>query len=131
MTIQPLLRPTPPRSRFVTVLSWLTIGSGASLVFSSGSALLMDRASFSTVAALVGGLAGGIAGAGLNQREEWARRGFIYVQAYGIAAALFDIATHPVRAAGVVALVAVFALNGWIIAKLRSPRVRAEFEESD
>lgn len=128
MTIQPLLHPNPPQSRFVTVVGWLGILSGAAITFNAATTILLVHASLGLVAALVGGVLATIAGAGLNQREEWARQGFIFVQAYGILGALIEVARGPLRIGTVVGLVAGLAINGWIIARLRSPGVRAEFE---
>ncbi len=131
MTIQPLLHPSPPRSRFVTVISWLYILSGASIVFSTGTAIVLGGPTFRLVAALVGGVLAGIAGAGLNQREEWARQGFVFVQGYAIVGALVDVARGPLRFGALLSLALGLALSAWIIGKLRSPAVRAEFDDSD
>lgn len=131
MTIQPLLHPNPPQSRFVTVVSWLGIVSGAVVTFSAASSMLFLHASVGVGAALVGGVLAMVAGAGLNQREEWARQGFIFVQAYGILGAVIDVARGPLRIGALAGLAVGLAINGWIIARLRSPAVRAEFEDSE
>ncbi len=131
MTIQPFLHPDPPKSRSVTVISWLAISSGAYITFSATTAMLMLRPSLGLLAALVGGVLAMIGGAGLNQREEWARRGFIFVQAYGILGALIDTAGRPIRVGAVAGLVVGLAINGWIVSKLHSSAVRAEFEASE
>jgi hypothetical protein len=130
MAIQPLLHPSPLQSRFVTVVSWLGILSGAGITFAAVTTIALDHAGIGLLAALAGGVMAMIAGAGLNQREEWARQGFIFVQAYGILAALIDVVRGPTIGA-LLGLAVGLAINGWIIAKLRSPEVRAEFDASE
>ncbi len=129
--MQSLLQPPPPKSKFVTVVAWLGILSGASVTFSAVAGMAFERPSPGLVAALVGGVSAMVAGVGLNQREEWARQGFMFVLVYGMVGALVDFAVGPLRIGRLLGLLVALALNLWIIAKLRSPAVRAEFEESE
>lgn len=132
MTIESLLHRSAPRSRFVTVVAWLGIVSGASVTFSAVTGIALgNHVTLRLLAALAGGILAMIAGAGLNQREEWARQGFMFVQAYGMVGTLINFVTGPMHIGALVALVIVLAINGWILAKLRSPEVRAEFEDSE
>ncbi len=131
MTIQSILHPGPPRSWFVTVIAWLGLISGVGATFSGITAIALDRVTLRAVATLAGGALAMVAGAGLNQREEWARQGFIFVQAYGMAGALLAFASGPIGAGSVIILAVGLAINGWIIAKLCSARVRAEFEDDE
>jgi len=129
--MQSLLHPTPPKSKFVTVVAWLGILSGASVTFNAILGMAFERPSLGLFAALLGGLSAMVAGAGLNQREEWARKGFMFVQAYAIVGALVDFVGRPMRIEGLLALLAALGINAWILAKLRSAAVRAEFEDSE
>ncbi|MGD0992296.1 MAG: hypothetical protein ABR998_07475 [Gemmatimonadales bacterium] len=131
MSIQPLLQPSPPRSKAVTAIAWLTILSGAYITFSAGSALVMGRASVGLVVSLAAALFTMIAGAALNQREEWARQGFIFVQALSILGAVIRVVASGVSVGAVFGLVITLAINGWIVTTLRSPAVRAEFEDDE
>ncbi len=131
MTIEPLLRPRRRRSKFVTVVAWLAILSGASLTLSSASTIFFERPTVGSVAALVGGVSAMIAGAGLNQREEWARRGFIFVLVYGILAPLVEALGGHMRITAAVGFLMALVINGWLIDKLTSPGIRAEFDDQD
>jgi len=131
VTIQPLLQPNPPKSRAVTIIAWLTILSGAYITFSAGTALVMGRPSIGLVLTLAAALFAMIAGAGLNQREEWARQGFIFVQALSILGAVIRVVASSVSLGAVLALMINLAINGWIITTLRSPAVRTEFEDEE
>ena len=129
MTIQPLLHPDPPKSRSVTVIAWLTIVSGAYVTFSAGSALVMGRPSIGLVLTLAAAVFAMIAGAALSQREEWARQGFILVQAMSILAAVVRVVASGVSLGALVGLMINLAINGWIFITLRSPAVQVEFED--
>ena len=131
MTIQPLLQPSPPKSRAVTVIAWLTILSGAYVTFSAGSSVVMGPVRLGLVVTLAAAVFAMIAGAALNQREEWARQGFIFVQALSILGAVVRVVASHATVGSVLALAISVALNGWIVATLRSPAVRAEFEDDD
>jgi len=131
MTIQPLLLPRPPKSRAVTVIAWLAILSGAYVTFVAVTAMFLGHPTLRLAATLAGSLLTMIAGAGLNQREEWARQGFVLVQALSLLNLLVDVAATRASFGSILGLIFGLAINGWIIVKLRSPAVRAEFEESE
>ena len=145
MTIESVLHRSAPKSRFVTVVAWLGIFSGASTVVAAAWSLIMEPR-IAAVAALPAGLLAAIAGIGLNDRREWARQAFILVQAYGILYLLVDAAialskhrlvpptdvTQQVPVAFTLVFFCLFvAFNSWIIAKLCSRRIRAEFEAAE
>ena len=53
------------------------------------------------------------------------------MQVYGIAGGLIDFARGPMRISALAGLTVAVAINVWIIAKLRAPEVRAEFDDSE
>ena len=143
MTIPSVVRYQPPKSRFVTVVGWLGIFSGASTVVASVWSLILAPG-VAALAVLPAGLMGAWAGIGLKERREWARRGFIVVQAYGVLNWLAHIARalraqsaiggavgRTAIAATLVGAALFLAINAFITVKLCSRSVRAEFEAAE
>jgi hypothetical protein len=142
-----------PRSKFVTVIAVFGMISGCLALF-GGGAVAMMQPSLQTVGMAAGGVMAVAAAWGLLKRKNWARLSFIGVQALAIAQAFYRIAVIPrdlsarmtamgltaedvrasvatARSAALVFAVIFTIINGLIIAKLCSPRVREEFEEQD
>lgn len=145
----PALVPSAPkvrRSRFVTVIAWVGIVSGV-LGSVAGCVFVLAAPSASSVLILASSVASLATSLGLRERREWARKGLIAVLAYTTAMSLIgalgarlpDTLTGQLppeeleglnatmRATMLVSALVMGAINGLIIAKLCTRRVRAEF----
>jgi len=149
-------RPQPPRSTFVTVVAWFGMVSGAFSALACLLLLLVHPA-LSTLVGLLSGTATFVCAAGVRRRREWARRGFIAVLGYsavvsvvgalrvraprladfaalgvtlppGFTQAQFDAIGSLIRTATIAIALVIVAVNGLIILKFCSRRVRSEFD---
>lgn len=141
------------RSLFVSVIAWLGIGSGCMATL-GGVMMVLANGNLTAFGLLAGGIMGLIASVGLLRRRNWARLSFIGVQAYAILNGFANVVSQPAvvatrlsssglsaddasaalasaRSAMLVAAVVFTLINGLVIAKLCSRRVRAEFEAAE
>lgn len=132
-----MLNPTPVRqSVFVTVIAWLGIISGI-LATLGGLMMLAVTPGMRPVVTLAGGVMALAAAIGLRRRRNWARLGFIAVLALSVVNGLInafrvsgvpDINAAEVRNYYLAWVLGFGVINGLIIAKLCTARVRAEFD---
>ncbi len=138
---------TMRRSRVVTIIAWIGIVSGVLGTIASGMVAL-SAPDLATILWLASAVAGLVTSIGLLVRREWARRGLIAVLGYTVAMGFLQVIIVPlpaqlagqvpddvlqearagVRAAMLASALVFGAINGLIIAKLCTRRVREEFD---
>jgi hypothetical protein len=150
--------PQPPRSTFVTVVAWFGMVSGAFSALVC-LVLLPVHPALSTLVGLLSGGATFVCAAGLRRRREWARRGFIAVLGYsavmsvlgalrvraprladftalgaapppGFTQAQLDAIGSLIRTATIAIALVIVVVNGLVVLKFRSRRVRSEFDDA-
>jgi hypothetical protein len=148
--------PQLPRSRFVTVVAWFGMVSGACSALAC-LGLLLFHPTLSTLVGLVSGAATFVCAAGVRRRREWARRGFIALLGYsavmsvigalrvraplladfaalgaaplpGVTQTELDAVGSLIRTATIAIALVIVVVNGLVILKFCSRLVRREFD---
>lgn len=134
------------RSRFVTLIAWFGIVSGV-MGSVTGCLFVVTEPGLSSLVLLLSAVASLVTSLGLRERREWARRGLIAVLGYAIVMGCYGALRTPLpqglaaqlppdelaamtttmRRAMVGGAVIIGLVNGLIIARLCSRRVRREF----